>query len=158
MAPGELVGEARLAQPRLAGDENAAQLAGPGPVEFGFELDQLRLASDEAGYPSARASARSHGEGPSRRRWPGWPRLVPFDDDGRQGLGQAFEHQVPGGGESEVAPGADQDPDEVAGQDLPGVGAVAEPFGDHHGRAEVVAAVGDGLAGVEPDPHLDRHR
>ena len=83
---------------------------------------------------------------------------TPFHDDGGQRLGQALQRQMPSRGEPEPASRPDQDPDKITGQDLPRVRPVAEPLCHHHGPAEVVAVVGDGLAGMESDPDPNRRR
>ena len=57
--------------------------------------------------------------------------------------------------EAEAAPRPDERPDKVGGENLAPFGAVAQPFGDHDGRAEIVALILDWLADVETNPDLE---
>jgi hypothetical protein len=47
VALGQLPGQARLAEARLAQQHHAAEFPGPGPVQLGREQRQLRLAADQ---------------------------------------------------------------------------------------------------------------
>ena len=70
----------------------------------------------------------------------------------RHGLGEALQVQRTDWGELESLTAAQQLDHHAAAEDLPRRRPVAQPSGQHHGRADVVRFVRQHLADVQPDP------
>ena len=143
--PGDLRGEARLADPRLTGEQDEAAPAGSGCLPGRLQPGEL-LFPPHQGEGVVPLEWEGKGHGHLRARG---PRHLA----GGNGFGEAFERQPAEQFEGEPAPVADEPVEEGRGQDLAAAGPAAETLGDDHRRAEEVVLVADGLAGVDPDPN-----
>ena len=88
------------------------------------------------------------------RRWK-WDaalgRGLPGHLAGRERFRQALQGDRTAGAESEATSRAYERSQELGGKNLSTVGPVAEPLGDHHGRAEIVVLVTDRFPDVQAD-------
>ena len=142
----ELGDQPGLADPGLAGDGDhpwvpLANLA-PGVLES----PQLLLAPDER----FRFARQLRGQ-----REPFLFLRLPGELTARHRLRDALQPQLADLPEVEPAPASDKPADEVRGENLAAVGAIAEALRDHDRGTEVVALIADRLADVETDadPH-----
>ena len=146
-AAAELGDQAGLADPRLAADQEHARLAPARPFPRRREGAQRLRPSDERALV-----ARELGRQRDLAAAGGLPLQLPRRHRSREPL----ERQLADRREAVAAPGADERPHDVRGQDLAALGAVAQAPGHHHGGAEVVVFVADRLARMQPDAHRQR--
>ena len=145
---GELPHQACLADPGLAREHHDAKAALTHRRPLCLQCRRRIGPADER----AAVLARQH-----RGQWDahlgGW---LPDHLAGRDRVGDTLQGDRPERPVGEPAARADQRAHQLRGEDLAWRAGVAEPLGDHHRRAEVVALVADRLADVQADANGER--
>ena len=144
---GELPCQARLADPGLAREHNDAQAALT-------HRRPLRLQrSPRIGPADERAAVLARQQ---RGQWDAHlGRCLPDHLASGDRVGDALQRDRPERAVGEPAARADQRTHQLRGEDLAWRAGVAEPLGDHHRRAEVIALVADRLAHVQADANRE---
>jgi hypothetical protein len=141
-----LDGEARLADPRLAGDQRQAALG------FDRLFEQVPQARALGGAPHEPAWRHLLKAGRQREQWPFLGEWLPGDLDHIERLGKSLQRERTDCLEGVSVPSARQWGDQVLGQDLPALGTVAQTCRLGYGHAEVVAVGRSRVAHAEANP------
>ena len=147
---GGVDGEAGLADPGLAGDED--RLARPGGPPAQRRSDPLALRRRVRRRPSA--GARAAGPGAEGGRWARGPAPTRPRRSAPARAGRCSSSVAQG--QERMAVAAAHDADEVGGQDLAAVGARAQAHGLDHGQPEAVAALAGDVAERDADADVER--
>ena len=144
---GELPYQARLADPGLAREHHDAQAA------LAHRRPRRLQCRHRIGPTDERAAVLAREQ---RGQWDthlgrGLPDHLASSDR----LGDALQRDRPERAVGEPAARADQRAHQLRGEDLAWRAGVAEPLGDHHRRAEVIALVADRLPDVQADANRE---
>jgi hypothetical protein len=143
--PGDLGGQPGLADPGLAGQEHELAPPGPSRVPGGLQTGHVGFGPHEDGVLARQGDGERHGV-------PGGGG-GPNDLAGGHRFGKAFQGEAPDRGKGAAGAVAGQALDQRRGEDLTAPGPSAEPLSDHYRGAEEVVVIGDGFAGMDPDPN-----